>query len=125
MLKCKARPVWHGLLGLWLLSTVWLCAPALSLAEERQFELRVIEGVLEGDDVLRVTQGDTLRILLDSDRRLTVHLHGYDLEVSAAPGSPGELVFEAEFSGRFPVEIHAHGSDADHGTLAYVEVLPR
>jgi hypothetical protein len=117
--------VWRGLMGLWLFSTVWLCVPATSLAEERQFELRVVEGVLQGEDVVRVTEGDTLRIMLDSDRPLTVHLHGYDLEVSAAPGAPGELVFEAEFSGRFPVEIHAHGSDADHGTLAYVEVLPR
>jgi hypothetical protein len=53
---------------------------------------------------------------------VTLHLHGYDLEIMAAPGTPQRMAFSAHATGRFPIEIHGSGRDR---TLIHVEVHPR
>jgi hypothetical protein len=55
---------------------------------------------------------------------MTIHLHGYDLEQTLAPGPPVSMRFIARATGRFPIEIHAHGQENEQ-VLGYLEVHPR
>ena len=73
---------------------------------------------------LRVSQGDTVHLLLEADEDGEIHLHGYDLTSEVSPGHPGELVFQAATAGAFALNFHVfapadsgkadnhHGSDA-------------
>ena len=61
---------------------------------------------------LRVSQGDTVKLMIESDEDGEVHLHGYDLTADVSPGHPGELVFEASTAGAFALNFHVF-ADAD------------
>jgi hypothetical protein len=41
-----------------------------------------------------------------ADRVVQIHIHGYDLEYDAAPGTPGCASFVADRAGLFDVEAH-------------------
>ncbi len=75
-------------------------------------------------DDLRVSQGDTVRLVFEADEEGEIHLHGYDLTAEVSPGHPGELVFEATNAGAFGLNFHvfaaAETGDADdhHGDTA-------
>jgi hypothetical protein len=89
----------------------------------RRFDIALENGQLTGGPrVVRVLRGDQVEILWTSDRVVMLHLHGYDIEISAAPGAPERMTFSAHATGRFPVEIHGGGRDR---TLIHVEVHPR
>ncbi len=62
-----------------------------------------------------------------TDRPLTLHLHGYDIEKRVAPGTVTEMTFTADATGRFPVHVHAQGAGPAHeeALLVNVEVYPR
>ena len=62
-------------------------------------------------DDLRVSQGDTVRLVLEADEEGEIHLHGYDLMAEVAPGHPGELVFEAATAGAFALNFHVFAAD--------------
>lgn len=93
-------------------------------AEPRVIELAIRGGVLASEQrLIRVEVGDDVILRWTSDRALTLHLHGYDLESRVIPGVATTLRFVARASGRFAVEIHsAPGREA---TIAYLEVHPR
>lgn len=74
-----------------------------------------------GPEVIRVTQGQEVRLWLTSDQDEELHLHGYDLHVHLHAGSPREWGFIAKHSGRFEFELHGKG----HEAISVVEVLPR
>ena len=74
---------------------------------------------------LQARQHDRIELILTSDRPLALHLHGYDLEIAAAPGIPGKVTFDAGFTGRFPVEVHGSDGAESHSALTYLEVYPR
>ena len=57
-------------------------------------------------DDLRVSQGDTVRLIFEADEEGEIHLHGYDLTSEVTPGHPGELVFEAATAGAFALNFH-------------------
>lgn len=107
----------------------WLGLPAGSEdAAERVFTLDVRDGKLPEDlRLLRVTQGDLVTLKWTADRPMTLHLHGYDVERQAGPGSPAEFAFTAYAAGRFPIEAHPPGREpaADQPALTYLEVYPR
>jgi hypothetical protein len=92
-----------------------------------QIEVSVTDGNPEaGPAAYTLTQGDQVTLRVATDRPLVAHLHGYDLELAAAPGDDGVLVFAAELAGRFPLTLH--GYDGDHGSesaLLYLDVYPR
>lgn len=94
-------------------------------------EIRIQGGKLaSGPKVLRVKQGDTVRLRFTVDKEMEIHLHGYKVERKATPGAPAEMVFPARAAGRFPVEAHAEGAGGGHGhgaggALLYLEVHPR
>jgi FtsP/CotA-like multicopper oxidase with cupredoxin domain len=74
--------------------------------------------------VIRVLQGDVVTLRWTSDRALTVHLHGYDIEQRITPGTTTTMTLTARATGRFSIEIHeTQGHRAS--TLAYLEVHPR
>ena len=64
---------------------------------------------------LRVSQGDTVRLVFEADEEGEIHLHGYDLTAEVSPGHPGELVFEANTAGAFALNFHVFAA-ADAGT---------
>ena len=95
------------------------------------FDLKLENGRLpENMRLVRVTQGDVVRLRWHVDRPVTVHLHGYDIETRVEPGAVGEMKFAARATGRFPIHVHASGAPAgdrahEEAPLLYVEVYPR
>jgi FtsP/CotA-like multicopper oxidase with cupredoxin domain len=93
-------------------------------AGEVRLRAEIRDGALVAEtDTARVREGQTVTITWTADRPTELHLHGYDLGVTAKPEEPGVMRFEASIPGRFPVEVHA--SDGGHAVVLYVEVLPR
>ena len=94
-------------------------------AEPQVFELSIRSGELPAEQrVIRVRQGDDVTLRWTTDKALTLHLHGYDIEQRLTPHKPVQMRFTAGATGRFPIESHAHGRGGER-TLAYVEVHPR
>lgn len=113
-----------------------LCtATVLSTAAgaERSFDIAIVGEAsaarFASPRVLRVAEGESVRVRLVSDTAGEVHLHGYRLEARVAPGILSELAFIARATGRFRLEWHpagAAGADAHHGpALAILEVHPK
>ncbi len=105
----------------------------LGAARVARAESLTIDVVIEarkvlGDNVARVAQGDAVTLRWSTDEAVSVHLHGYDLKLSIAPGTPAEMNLEAFAAGRFPVTSHGfgdHGHDDEEVVLLYLEVHPR
>jgi len=117
-----------------VLLAVLLCAGAASVsaqAAELTFNLRLEDGhVPPSMRLVRVTEGDIVRLRWSVDRPVVLHLHGYDIEKRIEPGVVGEMKFTARATGRFPLHAHAVGADGkgqarDEALLLYVEVYPR
>ena len=90
-------------------------------APAKVFELTVVAG--RSSETLKVKRGERVELRWKSDRRVTLHLHGYDLERTVAPRAPAVMAFKADIAGRFPVSEHGHGGR--HGrTVLYLEVHP-
>jgi hypothetical protein len=100
-------------------------------AAEVTFDLKVAHGRVAGDmRLIRVKEGDIVRLRWTTDQPLVLHLHGYDIEKRIGPGAATELTFTAYATGRFPIHVHTQGGQAgDHGhgeaPLVNVEVYPR
>jgi hypothetical protein len=108
---------------------VGLVAP-FARAAELTFALKIEHGQVPANTrLIRVMQGDTVKLELSTDRRQFVHLHGYEILKEVMPGTVTELAFTANLAGRFPVHLHAGPAEADdHGhedTLVNIEVYPR
>ena len=94
------------------------------------FELSIKNGELVGSsNVIRVTQGTKLTLVLESDKILNLHLHGYDILKEVFPESPTFMVIDAFATGRFPIKVHIHDTDPqgnidNESTLTYLEVYP-
>jgi hypothetical protein len=104
---------------------------AAAHAAEVAFDLVIVTGkVAPNLRLIRVKQGDAVKLRWTSDRPIVVHLHGYDIETKVAPGAVAEMAFTARATGRFPIEEHkpnAKGGGNAHGEapLARIEVYPR
>jgi hypothetical protein len=100
------------------------CGAEESGSEEVHLHAAIRDGALVAEtDTARVRQGQTVAITWTADRPTELHLHGYDLGVTATPEEPRVMRFEASIPGRFPVEVHERGGG--HAVVLYVEVLPR
>ena len=118
--------------GLLALCLVWLVSQPSAHAQgpEATFDLRIEQGkVAQNLRLLRVKQGDTVRLRWTTDRPIIVHLHGYDIEAKVVPGAVSEMVFHARAAGRFPVEEHRPNAKGGHSygeaPLVRIEVRPR
>lgn len=59
-----------------------------------------------GKSEIEVSKGDRVRLTVTSDTPDDIHVHGYDIEKPASPGSPARFRFTADIEGRFEVESH-------------------
>ncbi len=93
-------------------------------AEQRVIDLSIRNGEVPKEQrVVTVRQGDDVTIRWTTDQPMTIHLHGYDIERKLSPGTPVSMRFTARATGRFPIEIHAHGQGKEQ-VLGYLEVHP-
>ena len=119
----RSRPRRGGLVGLVTL-LAGLALVRMAGAEPRVVDMPLRDGRLPEDRrLVRVTQGDDVTLRWSSDRPLTVHLHGYDLEVKVVPGPAVPTRFAARATGRFVIEVH--GARGDEPVVGYLEVHPR
>ena len=105
-----------------------LFAPSANAAE-LTYVLRIERGsVPQSMRLIRVKQGDVVKLQWSADRRTAVHLHGYDIEKTIEPGGVTDLTFTARATGRFTVSPHvgkAPSGGHSHGAvLVTIEVLP-
>ena len=122
----------------WLLSALAVCAllalcagvvsPAVHAAEVT-FVLRIENShVPENMRLIRVKQNDIVKLQWSTDRRTTIHLHGYDIEKEITPGTMTEMTFAARAAGRFTVEPHLarepSGGHTHGDVLVTIEVYP-
>jgi hypothetical protein len=100
-------------------------------ATDLTFDIKVERGrVPEAMRLIRVTEGDVVKLRWTSDQPLVLHLHGYDIEKRIAPGAVTELAFTAYATGRFAIHLHQQGAGAgghahEDLPLATIEVYPR
>jgi len=102
---------------------------ALVAAAEVSFALRIENGrVPENMRLIRVKRNDVVKLQWTSDRPMTIHLHGYDIEKPVSPGTVTDMSFTARATGRFTVEPHlardASGTHAHGDVLVTIEVYP-
>jgi plastocyanin len=57
----------------------------------------------------KIKKGQTVRIVVTSDKADEIHVHGYEKEKAVAAGEPGTIEFTADQTGRFEVETHETG----------------
>lgn len=104
---------------------------SLAMAEELTFDLKIDNGrVPDNMQLIRVKEGDVVKLRWTTDQPVVLHLHGYDIEKPIAPGAVTELTFTAYATGRFPLHVHAHGERVESNAhqeapLIHVEVYPR
>jgi len=74
--------------------------------------------------VFTVRQGDTVTLVVRSDRIAEVHVHGYEERtIALRPEQDAMLTFTVRNAGRFPV--HIHDPDGSMYPLGMLEVQPR
>jgi hypothetical protein len=111
--------------------TLLLITGGPALAAELTFDIKIERGrVPDAMRLIRVNEGDVVKLRWTSDQPIVLHLHGYDIEKRVAPGAITELAFTAFATGRFPIHVHAQGAGAGGHThedapLATIEVYPR
>lgn len=104
---------------------------AMAAAAELTFDIRIEHRrVADTMRLMRVHEGDAVKLRWTSDQPLVLHLHGYDIEQRVAADAVTELAFTAYATGRFPIEIHVPGAGAgssahEAAPLAIIEVYPR
>jgi hypothetical protein len=97
---------------------------------ELTFDIRIAGGkVAQSMRLIRVKQGDAVKLRWTSDRPIVLHLHGYDIERKVEPGAVSEMAFVARATGRFSVEEHKPDAKGGHShgeaALVRIDVLPR
>lgn len=72
--------------------------------------LTVVGGKVTGDAPrVKVALGSRVRVTVTSDVSDQVHLHGYDLQVATAIGSPVQIEFVADKPGIYAIELENSG----------------
>jgi hypothetical protein len=104
-------------------------APAGADAAEVTFGLIIAIGrVPDNMRLIRVKQNDVVKLEWRTDKPMSVHLHGYDIEQEVKPGTVTEMTFTARATGRFTVEPHIgktpSGGHAHGDVLVTIEVYP-
>jgi hypothetical protein len=107
------------------LLAVFAAGVSLAQAARKVFDLPLADGGLrKGADTVRVQRGDEVELRWTSDRRIALHLHGYDIEATVTPQAPAVMSFRAGIAGRFPVSEHRRGGRHHERPLLYLEVHP-
>ena len=110
-----------------LVTSAGSARPQSADEEIKRFDLRIENGRLaDGRKTIRIKRGDMVEIRWSADRPTAVHLHGYDLEITADAVRPQIMSFKAHATGRFPIETHGDAAGRGrHAVLIHLEVHPR
>jgi hypothetical protein len=117
-----------------LIATLLLCFVPVSINADtdekavKRIELVISErNVQREEKTIRVTQGDSIELVWQSDETAELHLHGYDISFKVSPEASSMVTFEALATGRFPITNHGFGGQKGHGheALLYIEVYPK
>jgi FtsP/CotA-like multicopper oxidase with cupredoxin domain len=73
---------------------------------------------------ITVQKGDRVRIVVTADAPNLIHLHGFDIELQAAPGKPARFDFKANLEGEFELESHTFEDAGLDAALAKLRVEP-
>jgi hypothetical protein len=116
--------------GMTFLMIVGVAGLAAAQGAEVAFDLKIEKGqVAQSQRLIRVKQGDAVKLRWTTDRPIVLHLHGYDIEAKATPGAVTEMIFTARATGRFPIEEHKPNAKGGHShgeaPLVRIEVFPR
>jgi hypothetical protein len=112
------------------LAMLTLASMAVTQTAQVAFDLSIERGrVAANMRLIRVRQGDTVKLRWTTDRAIILHLHGYDIEAKVEPGAVTEMAFTARATGRFPIEEHRPNAKGGHShaeaPLVRIEVYPR
>jgi FtsP/CotA-like multicopper oxidase with cupredoxin domain len=87
--------------------------------------LKITGGVVAGEaKTIEVSRGDTVRIVVTADASDEIHLHGYDITRTAAPGQPARFRFKANAEGAFEIESHVAADAGLDALVARLVVSP-
>jgi len=73
---------------------------------------------------IEVTKGEPVRFVVTSDAPDDIHVHGYDVEKTVAPGKPARFSFPATIEGIFEIESHEAEHVAKDALIARLVVKP-
>ena len=90
-------------------------APAVQTVGIRIANGRPVGGIERAS----VRRGARVRVVVRSDVRDHVHVHGYDRFGDVGPGAPARIAFRATIAGRFEIELEDRGLP-----IAELEVRP-
>ena len=98
-------------------------------AAQVTYALTIVNGhVPDNMRLIRVKQDDVVKLEWSTDKPMTVHLHGYDIEQELKPGAVTQMTFTAHATGRFTIEPHIgktpSGGHAHGDVLVTIEVYP-
>lgn len=80
-------------------------------SSDQAFDIDAAGGQVTGDTGrLKVSVGQSVTLRVTSDTADEVHLHGYDLKATVAPGQPAEITFDATIPGVFEIELENSGT---------------
>jgi len=122
---CSFPRLRASMLALSLSSALTIAADAAEVT----YALTIANGrVPDNMRLIRVKQNDVVKLEWSTDKPITVHLHGYDIEREIKPGTITEMTFTARATGRFTVEPHLgrtpSGAHTHGDTLVTIEVYP-
>jgi hypothetical protein len=87
--------------------------------------VRIRDGAVAGGAPrVEATSGESVRIVVDADAPDEIHLHGYDITRSAAPGRPARFRFKADIEGIFEIESHVAADAGNDPLVARLVVEP-
>lgn len=131
MTRCRFQQTSAVLFFCLLTSFISITAVIAAGPPDQTFHLAISNDAVPAQQrLLRVNQGDLVRLNLTSDMPGEIHLHGYRLELKLTPGTAAELTFKARATGRYRIEWHRAGAPkkggGHHGAaLATLEVRPK
>jgi hypothetical protein len=72
-----------------------------------------------GRKTIKISKGDRALLVVSSDGKDTVHLHGWNIEREVTPAKPGRFAFTAKNEGAYELESHT-----TEQKLATIQVQP-
>jgi FtsP/CotA-like multicopper oxidase with cupredoxin domain len=96
-------------------------SPTQAQTSEQAVSL-VIKGgeVISGNEVINLTEGDTVILTVTSDVDDELHVHGYDDLIPVKKDIQVQHTLKADITGRFPIELHNTEKE-----IAVLEVQPK
>jgi uncharacterized protein YcfL len=110
--------------GIAIIAVSATCGGAPSPAQTLTFDVNVVAGSMSPSNRLIAHSGDTITMIVTTDKTEEIHLHGYDFYFDGQPGLKLAKTFTADKEGNFTIEIE--GSTLTNGShLGELDVYPR